>query len=180
MPSSALWQAHPEVVINRRNRGALPNRGHGTDQNALYLRFTERCKESAERAAWRLRRHRSSGDLEKKTACCSNSSSSRPRAPRNRRRMRRTRARLVRLAVARFINSTLAQRPPRHNPDSCQKNLVRARLADMVPPWHQRRLGAWRLRHWLISRQRARTRVSFSPIGRAISQCGLLPCIAVS
>ena len=135
----ALWQAHPEVVINRRNRGALPNRGHGTDQNALYLRFTERCKESAERAAWRLRRHRSSGDLEKKTACCSNSSSSRPRAPRNRRRMRRTRARLVRLAVARFINSTLAQRPPRHNPDSCQKNLACARLPDTVPPWHQRR-----------------------------------------
>ena len=81
----AFGQAHPEVVIHRHERRTLPDGSHGTDQDAVDAFFAKRLKESAERAVLRLKRHRSSGDIAKNSACCQRSFSSKPRTPCKRR-----------------------------------------------------------------------------------------------
>src|SRR5438105_1505129 len=66
----AFSEPDPEIVIDRGQRGSLLNSSHRSDQDAGDFFFPERRKESTERAVWMLMRHRSWGDLEKKTACC--------------------------------------------------------------------------------------------------------------
>lgn len=117
----------------------MPDGRHSADQDTVNLRFAERRKESAERAAWRLRRHLSSGDLAKNRACCHSSLSSNPRAPRNRRKMRWTRASSAALAVKRF---TFCKFDKLNDEKQCQKNSLgrfkgwdepRSLLANFVP-----------------------------------------------
>jgi hypothetical protein len=76
-----LRQAYPKIVIHRHQGRALLDGRHRADEDAIYPLFPERLKESAERDVFRLKWHRSWGDMAKKSACCHRSASSMPRAP---------------------------------------------------------------------------------------------------